>query len=329
MAKRKSKKIRLGVFIILGTILLMSAVYLIGDNKNIFSKTFTINTVFSNVNGLKEGNNVRYSGINIGIVKSIEMENNIVIRVTMSIEEKMLKHIKKDAIASIGSDGLVGNMIINITPGNENLNPIVAGDEITSYSRIGTEDILKTLNTTNDNAAILISDLLKITQSIMEGKGTLGKLLNDTIMANNLQQTISNLKYASREANSSIKEFNTIIHSLDVEKSVAGKLLNDSIAGQKIELIISNLEYSSLEIDSVSRNLNNFIKNLSHGDGAINYLTNDSIFVNNLDKTIQNLERGTDKFNENMEALKSHALFRGYYRRLEKKQMKEEKKPNN
>ena len=66
MSKKDSQKLRLGVFIILGTFLLMSAIYLIGDNKNIFSKTFTINTIFNNVNGLQEGNNVRYSGINIG-----------------------------------------------------------------------------------------------------------------------------------------------------------------------------------------------------------------------------------------------------------------------
>lgn len=329
MSKRDSQKIRLGAFVILGTFLLMFAIYLIGNNKNIFSKTFTINTVFNNVNGLQEGNNIRYSGINIGIVKSIEMENNTRIRVTMSLEEKMLQHIKKDAIASIGSDGLVGNMIINITPGNENINPIEVGDEITSYSRIGTEDILKTLNTTNDNAAILISDFLKITQSIMEGKGTLGKLLNDTIMANNLQQTIKNLKYASREANSSIKELNSIIHSIDLEKSVVGKLLNDSIAGQKIDFIIKNIETSSVEIEKASYDLNNFINKMSNGDGVINYLTNDSLFVKKLDKTIQNLEQGTDKFNENMEALKHHTLFRGYFRRLEKKQKKEEEKNNN
>ena len=329
MSKKDSQKIKLGVFIILGTFLLLFAIYLIGNNKNMFSNTFTINTVFMNVNGLQEGNNVRYSGINIGIVKSVEMENNTKIRVTMSLEEKMLQHIKKDAIASIGSDGLVGNMIINITPGNKNVIPIVVGDEITSYSRIGTEDILKTLNTTNDNAAILISDFLKITQSIMDGKGILGKLLNDTIMANNLQQTIKNLKYASREANSTIKELNSIIHSIDLEKSVAGKLLNDSIAGQKIDFIIKNIETSSVEIEKASYDLNNFINKVSNGDGVLNYLANDSIFVKNLDKTIQNLEQGTDKFNENMEALKHHALFRGYFRRLEKKQMKEDKKNNN
>lgn len=318
MSNKKSQKLKLGIFIILGTFLLMSAIYLIGNNKSIFNKKFTINTIFNNVNGLQEGNNIRYSGIKVGIVKSIEMEDNTSIRVTMSIEENMLKHIKKDAIASIGSDGLVGNMIINITPGNENTTPISLGDEIISYSRIGTNDILKTLNTTNDNAAILISNLLKITQSIMEGKGTIGRLLNDTIMANNLQLTINNLKYASYEANNSLKEFNRVMSSIDLEKSVAGKLLNDSISGQKIELIIKSIETSSLEIETVSRNLNKYIEKLSTGKGAFNYLANDSTFVNNLDKTIKNLEEGTDKFNENMEALKHHTLFKGYFKRLEK-----------
>lgn len=326
MAKRESQKIRLGTFIVVGTILIMTAVYLIGNNKNIFRNTFTISTLFNNVNGLQKGNNVRYSGINIGIVKSIEMESNMKIRVTMSLDEKMLPHIKQDAIASIGSDGLVGNMIVNIIPGNENSIPIAPGSEIESYSRIGTEDILKTLNTTNDNAALLISNLLKITQSLMEGKGTLGKLLNDSLMANDLEKTITNLKYASFEAKSSLQELNTVISSIDFDNSIAGKFLNDTIAASKIDAIINNIQASSEEIDGMTRNLNIFIKEISQGDGAVKYLATDSIFVKQLDQTIQNLEQGTGRFNENMEALKHHFLFRGYFKKLEKQEAKARKK---
>ncbi len=326
MSKKESQKIRLGTFIVIGTVLIMTAVYLIGNNKNIFRNTFSISTTFNNVNGLQEGNNVRYSGINIGVVKSIEMENNTKIRVTMTLNENMLPHIKKDAIASIGSDGLVGNMIVNIIPGNENLTPIEQGDEIKSYSRIGTEDILKTLNTTNDNAALLISNMLKITQSLMEGKGTLGKLLNDSVMANDLEHTVRNLKYASLEAKGSLRELNTIIGSIDFEKSIAGKLLNDTLAAKKIDSIIMHIKASSEEIDQMSHRLNTFVDDISQGDGALKYLAKDSTFVNQLDQTIQNLEQGTGRFNENMEALKHHFLFRGYFKKLEKQEAKEKKR---
>ena len=326
MKKKDSQKLKLGVFIIVGTILIMTAVYLIGSDENMFRKTFTISSLYDNVNGLQVGNNVRYSGINVGVVKSIEMEENSKIRVTMTIEDKMLPYIKKDAIASIGSDGLVGNMIVNITPGSENLIPIDHGDEIQSYSRIGTEDILKTLNNTNDNAALLISNLLQITQSLMDGKGTLGKLLNDTIMSNDLEYSIKNLRYASAEANSSLKELNSIIRSIDFDNSVAGKLLNDSISAQKVAVILDNIEASSMEIEQMSSELHEFINEISQGDGAIKYLAKDSIFVKKMENTILNIEQGTGKFNENMEALKHHFLFRGYFKKLEKEEAKALKK---
>lgn len=152
MAKTTSEKIRLGIFVIFGTAFLVVAVYLIGNNQSMFNKTFTISSIFNNVNGLQLGNNVRFSGINVGVVKAIEMENDTTIRVRMSIEQKMQQHIKKDAIATIGSDGLVGNMLVNILPGKGSSEYLKDGDQIISYSRIGTADMLGTLNVTNENA---------------------------------------------------------------------------------------------------------------------------------------------------------------------------------
>ncbi|NNC70807.1 MAG: MCE family protein, partial [Flavobacteriaceae bacterium] len=148
MKTTSSQRLRLGIFVIIGTLLFVAAVYLIGQQQHLFKKTFTISSYFQNVNGLQKGNNVRYSGINIGTVSTIEMVNDSTIRVAMSIDEKIISHIKKDAIATIGSDGLVGNIIVNIVPGNGKLNSISNGDIIESYSKIGADDILSTLSVT-------------------------------------------------------------------------------------------------------------------------------------------------------------------------------------
>lgn len=322
MAHTTSKKIRLGVFVVLGTIFLVVAAYLIGNNQSMFSKTFAINTVFKNVNGLQLGNNVRFSGINVGTVKALEMENDTTIRVRMNIELKVQQHIKKDAIATIGSDGLVGNMIVNIIPGKGTSEMVQNGDQITSYSRIGTDDMLSTLNVTNENAAILTADLLKVTQALTQGKGTFGRLLNDTIMATDLKQTITNLKYTSSLANTSIKELNAMIDKMDFEKSVAGVLLSDTLSGSKIRNVITKLETSSAGIENMTKDLNTIIGKFQDGKGALNYLATDTIMVRNLESTIRNVEEGTARFNENMEALKSNFLFRRYFRKLEKEKRK-------
>tara|TARA_R110002051_G_scaffold169649_1_gene240300 strand:+ start:1278 stop:2027 length:750 start_codon:yes stop_codon:yes gene_type:complete len=244
----------------------------------------------------------------------------------MAIEEKMQQYIKKDAIATIGSDGLVGSMIINIIPGKNNAPLVQDNDEIASYSRIATEDMLSTLNVTNENAAMLTADLLKVSQSLTKGKGTMGRLLNDTVMASNLEKIVMNLKFTSEQANIAFSNLNTLVNAIDLEHSTAGILLSDTISGNQIKQVIKSLEATSLKIEGITNDVQTLVKNVKEGEGALDYLTRDTLLVKKLDATLQNIESGTEKFDENMEALKHNFLFRGYFKKLEKKQLKEEKR---
>ncbi|HLV14282.1 MAG TPA: MlaD family protein [Xanthomarina sp.] len=324
MKKTKKETFNLGLFVIIGLVIFITAIYFIGDQKNMFDKTFTISANFNNVNGLMQGNNVRYSGINVGIVKNIAIRNDSTINVELIINEKMVRHIKKNAIATIGSDGLVGNMIVNIIPGEGSAEPISQGDVIKTYTKIGTGEMLNTLNTTNENAALLTSKLLDIVNDITKGKGTLGMLINDTIATNDIKQTLNNLKLTSQEANRTMLQLNSLISQIDLNESVAGVLLTDTTEGNKVRHIISNLETSSVEIQSVISNLNETITNFKEGEGAVNYLFNDSVLVKQLEESVKHINEGTDKFNQNMEALKHNILTRGYFRKLEKEERKAE-----
>ncbi|GGH43413.1 ABC transporter permease [Mangrovimonas yunxiaonensis] len=326
MKTTNSQKVRLGLFVIIGTILFIAAVYLIGQRQDMFKKTFTINAFFQNVNGLQKGNNVRYSGIDIGTVKEISMINDSTIKIDMTIDEKIVSHIKKDAIATIGSDGLVGNMIVNIVPGKGEAAVITNGDTIASYNKIGADDILSTLSVSSENAAILTADLLKITNAMTEGKGTLGILLNDTIMAQELKESITNLKTASRGASHAIDELNVIITNLKTnDDTVLGMLINDSISGMKLKNIVLNLEASSTEIEQVLGSINAVVDDFSSSQGAYNYIVKDTSLVNSLKSTLKNVNEGTEKFNQNMEALKHNILTRGYFKKLERQEKKEGK----
>ena len=323
MKKTSSQKTKLGIFVIISTILFVVAVYMIGQGKDLFKKTFTISAYFQNVNGLQNGNNVRYAGIDIGTVKSINMVNDSTIKVDMNIEEKIIQHIKKDAIATIGSDGLVGNMIVNIVPGKGTASIIENGDIIESFSKIGADDILSTLSVGSENAALLTVDLLKITTEMLEGEGTIGLLLNDTIMAQDLKQSVYNLKTASKGATKAINELTDIISSIKTnDDSVLGMVLNDSISGKQLKSIVNNLETSSNEINSILNNINTVVNDLNSSEGAYNYITKDTALVNDLKSTIKNINEGTEKFNENMEALKHNFLTRGYFRKLERQEKK-------
>lgn len=322
--KRTSKEnIRLGIFVILGTLFLVMGAYLIGDRQNLFGETFELHAIFKNVNGLQTGNNVRYSGINVGTVNRITMENDTTIRVIMNMDGEMLDHIKQNAIATIGSDGLVGSMIVSIVPGDEAAPLVKEGDMIRTYSRIGAKDMLSTLNLTNENAALLTSELLRSTVALNEGRGVLGRLLYDTIMAQNLVRTAGNLRRASDQTGEILENLNSKIEELDLEHSIAGILLTDSLSGQQFKEVIHDIGRVSQRMDTLSITLDSLTRRINKGEGAVNYLATDTTLVRRIESTMENIEEGTAKFNENMEALKHNFLTRRYFKKLEKEKAKE------
>lgn len=325
MQRSATQIMRLGIFVVLGTILLVAALYFIGNRQNLFGNNLELKAEFANVNGLQLGNNVRFSGINAGTVTEIKMINQSRIVVSMIIEEKIALQIKKNAVATIGSDGLVGSMLINILPQEGESLPIVSGDTIASYTKIGANDILSTLSVTNENAAILTSDLLKITTKIIEGKGTVGMLINDTTMANDLKQSVYQLKEASIGARNGIAKLNEKIASINFEQSVAGVLLNDTVAANQMKHIITELEHSSQQISKVSENLNAYITDMQLGEGILNKVVKDADFAKEIDSTINNIKEASIKLNENMEALQHNILFRGYFNKLERERKRREK----
>jgi len=325
MEKTTTEKLRLGVFVILGTILIVLAAYLIGNQQHLFGNTFTLHTTFKNVNGLQKGNNVRYAGINIGTVRGIEMINDTTISVAMLIQDQMRPHIKQNATATIGSDGLVGSMIINIVPGDGEAALVSPEDVIHSYSRVATADMLNTLSVTNENAALLLEDLLKVSASLNSGKGVIGHLLNDAEMAEDLRITLKNLKLASGDAEKMMQDLVSAVSQYNTEHSVAGVLFSDSIAGSNLRQTITQLESSSKELQMVTANLNQFITGIQEGKGAINYLSTDTLLVGNLQRTMENVDQGMYKFNQNMEALQHNFLTRGYFRKLERQKAKSER----
>ena len=326
MGKSTSQKIKVGIFVIVGTVILIAALYFIGNKQQMFSKNIKIYATFSNVNGLTLGNNVRYSGINIGTVSNIEMIEEGNISVQMMVEEKTSKFIKKDAIASISSDGLVGSMVVNIIPGKDvTSRQVVSGDTIQVYTKTSTDEMLSTLDKTNENVALLSANLLNITNQIVEGKGTLGALVSDSLMAKDIKQSAEELRKMTSGATQAISQINTIISKINYDESAAALLLSDTVSKNQIQKVFGNLEKSSDHINEVTKSLDDYVKEIKSGKGALNYVTQDEVFVKNIDSAMVNIKEATEKLNENMEALKHNFLFRGYFRKLEKRKLKEAK----
>jgi phospholipid/cholesterol/gamma-HCH transport system substrate-binding protein len=194
MNKESGFKWKLGMFVTIGLILFMLTIYFIGKQQNLFGSTFHISSTFKTVSGLQVGNNVRFSGINIGTVEDIQLINDSSVVVKLIIKDEVRQFIKTDARASIGSEGLMGDKVLTISPGNKS-NKIIANDgKIASIDAIEMDDIMKSVKKSVDNAGIISEELAVFTHNMNNGNGALSRLLTDPKLANTLTKTITNLE---------------------------------------------------------------------------------------------------------------------------------------
>lgn len=199
MPKEKNYKWKLGLFSIVVLVLAVGAIYYIGKQKNKFGSTVTVTARFKSVSGLKTGSNVLVGGIGVGTVDDIALVTDTTVEVSMIIQKGVEKFIKKDAKASIGSEGLMGDKVVVLVPGTPDTSTIRNGDTLASVPPIETEQILASLKTSADNAAIITSNLADISYRISHGKGALGKLLRDTSLSSNISATMQNLNSSTKK----------------------------------------------------------------------------------------------------------------------------------
>ena len=195
MKTTSGQKIKIGLFTFIGLLVLVLAIFFIGNRKNLFSSTFTVYGTFKNVNGLQVGNNVRFAGINVGVVSAINIINDTAVRVILTVKNNVKQFIKKDARLSIGSDGLMGDKLIVIMPGGAETSEMVKeGDQLSVVNPIDIDKIIGKLTKITDNTGTLIDNLSQIVAKVNSGKGTIGRLLNNDKMAKDMEKTVSQAK---------------------------------------------------------------------------------------------------------------------------------------
>jgi len=191
-------KVRLGLFVIGGLALFVLAIFIIGKQKNLFDPVFRLTSTFYNVSGLQIGNNVRFSGINVGVVDNIKIINDSTVKVDMLIKKDVWQFIKSDCEVSIGSEGIIGDKLIVITQGSSDTPLAKDGQNLASKEPVETDAIIASLQVTAANVEVVTQQLAEIMIKVNSGKGTLGRLIQDETIAENLNQTIKNLKKSSR-----------------------------------------------------------------------------------------------------------------------------------
>lgn len=195
MKATTSQKLKIGIFTFIGLLVLVLAIFFIGNQKNLFSSTFGVYGTFKNVNGLQVGNNVRFAGINVGVVESISIVNDSTVRVDLTLSNTVKKFIKKDSKMSIGSDGLMGDKLVVIAPGGvKSTEEIQPGGQLASVNPLDVDRIINKLTKVADNAETLTAGLSSIVDKVNHGKGSIGRLLNNDKLSRDLEGTVSQAK---------------------------------------------------------------------------------------------------------------------------------------
>jgi len=320
---------KLGIFVVAGLLFLVLLLYMIGRDQNLFGSTYTLKVKFENVQGLMAGNNVRISGIEAGTVKRIQIINDTTIEVSMVIELKMKNIIRKNAIVSIGTEGLVGNKVINIIPSRQPAELAEEGDYLVSKKNADANEILETLAKTNNDVSV-IAEELKSTIHRINTSSALWDLLNDSTIPKNLRQSVINIKAATGKANEMAGTLNMIVTDVKNGKGSAGAILTDTVIAQNLNDAVLKIKAVGEEADSLAREINKIVvgieADINSGKGTANALLKDSATAAKLNGSLDNIQKGTDAFNQNMEALKHSFLFKGYFRRQEKAKQKEAEK---
>lgn len=244
MKKESVFKWKLGMFVIIGLVLFVLTIYFVGKQKNLFGSTFHLKSTFKTVSGLRVGNNVRFSGINIGTVNEIELVTDSSVVVSLLIKDEVQQYIKTDAIASIGSDGLMGDKVLTISPGTASKKIVKDNDQIASKNPVEMADVMNSVKTSVDNAGVITAQLAEFTYNMNNGNGTLSKLMTDQEFANSLKNTITNLE-------TSTTQFTKFTNSMNNGKGTLSKLVSDEKLGTKLDSTISNVEAGTKGLEEV------------------------------------------------------------------------------
>lgn len=315
--KQAANNLKLGLFVTLATVVLIVSMYVIGSNKNLFSKTIPVYVTFNNVNGLIEGNNVRFAGIAIGTVKAVSIINDTTVVVKMVIREDAVKYVRKRSLADIGSDGLMGNKLINISTPDATSSYVSPGDTILSAQVIATDEMMRTLNTTNENVLVISGDLRKITRKIYDSQ-PIWDLLSDSMAVENIRRTLRNLETASSKAGQLTAEAENILSEIRSGEGLAGMILSNENTADDFAAMLTNLKASSDTAKLALHHMHEFMEDLNITPGPLGVLARDTAMAQTMMNSFTNLESSTELLNENLKAMQSSFLFRKYFKKKDK-----------
>jgi phospholipid/cholesterol/gamma-HCH transport system substrate-binding protein len=317
-----TKAVVVGLFTVVGIGIFIIGVLTLGGQHKLFASTISVKAAFTNVSGLQAGNNVWFEGVKVGTVKSVTLSENAQVVVQLNIEKKSIGYIHNDAKAKIGSDGLIGNRIVIIEGGSAGYPLIKEGDMIGIEKSLTIDDLVNTLQKNNLNLLDITGDLRTVSRRIANGEGSMGKLLKDDSLIRSLQSVVGVVKQASvntRQLTSNLEDYSS---KLQTKGSFANDLISDTVIFSKLRETVSQIQVVSNTATVIANNLKTASEGLNNSNKPVGALIHDQEVADNLKSIIKNLNAGSQKLNEDLEALQHNFLLRGFFRKKARQEAK-------
>ena len=308
-----------GVFVFAGLVFLLAGILIVGNLRETFKRKMNVVSLFSDVGGLQKGNNIWLSGVKIGMVEKLNFYGKSQVEVGMSIDIKAQQFIPKDSKVKISNDGLIGNKILVIYGGTEKSLVVQEGDTLGVEKTFTSEDVIATLQENNKNLLAITSDFKSISKKMASGEGTIGKLLNDTLVYASINAATKALRDATVKAQQLVGSLATFSSNLNKKGTLANELTTDTV-------VFKSVKASVLQLQQMADTATMFIANLKQAsanpNSAIGVMLHDDESGTRLKETIRNLESGSKKLDEDLEAAQHNFLLRGYFKKKAKTEQK-------
>jgi phospholipid/cholesterol/gamma-HCH transport system substrate-binding protein len=308
---------KLGLFVLSGITVLILGLYYIGSKRNIFRSTIKVSAIFTNVDGLLTGHNVRFNGINVGTISKVISTSDTLVKVEFTIDREYTRYISKNAIASLGSDGLLGDKLINIT-GVFKGKKIEAGDVLQTLNSVQFGNVMRTFSSSNENIRDASFDVKEIMYKLNHNR-SLWSLFEDTVISGELKQFSRKIKLAGIKSELAAENLSHITGKILNGKGSFNEIIGNEDMASDMKNALLRLHQASDSIVSVSKTVTTIATKINSGEGTLGALLNDTILAGNLLEGVSNLKEAAGGFKENMDAAKESWPFKKHFRKLNKK----------
>jgi phospholipid/cholesterol/gamma-HCH transport system substrate-binding protein len=254
-------ELKIGLLTIAAVVIGAVLIFTLTGEKGFSWQRYTLKTRFPNVAGLAKGSPVRVAGVEVGTVTDIQFADAQV-DVTFQLKETVRSRVTDESVASLGSVSLLGESAVDITP--------AGGTSVPDYGYVKSGRSKGSVADVSEQATTAIENITLLLQDIRDGKGTVGKLMTDAQLYEDLRQFTTSA--------------NAITDALNKGRGTIGKLLTDPAAANALQASLKNLE--------------TLTGRLNAGEGSLGRLLNDAAFADSLTATTSNMRTLTDRLNK-------------------------------